>query len=111
MRREDEVRIAHILDTAEAVRGFIAGRRREDLERDRLLSFAIQRAVEIVGEAASRISPEARDSMPGVPWAAIVAMRNRLIHAYFDVDLDILWKTAAEELPELTSVLRAGFGA
>ena len=86
--------------------GFIAGRRREDLDSDQMLVFAIVRAIEIVGEAASRLSPEARALFPAIPWAAIVAMRNRLIHVYFDVDLDILWQTATEELPKLARQLR-----
>lgn len=112
MRRDDEIRIAHILDAAEAVVRFLVGRSRADLDSDQMLSFALVRAIEVVGEAASRISPETRASLPAVPWAAIVAMRNRLIHAYFDVDADILWRTATEELPELAMLLRrmAGHG-
>jgi uncharacterized protein with HEPN domain len=72
-----------------------------------MLLFALVRAVEIIGEAASRLSPETKSVVSSVPWAAIVAMRNRLIHAYFDIDHDILWKTVSEEIPFLLSSLRA----
>ena len=61
-----------------------------------MLLFALVRATEIIGEAASRVSPESRTTAPTVPWARITGMRNRLIHAYFDIDHDILWRTAVE---------------
>ncbi len=60
-----------------------------------------------MGEAASRITPETRTETPDVPWAAITGMRNRLIHAYFDIDRDILWKTVIEEIPPLIALLTA----
>jgi uncharacterized protein with HEPN domain len=107
MRREDEIRIEHILDAADAVHRFVSGRGREALDNDQMLVFAIVRAIEIVGEAASRIGPEARAAFPAIPWSAIVATRNRLIHVYFDVDLEILWRTATAELPALAGQLRA----
>jgi uncharacterized protein with HEPN domain len=96
-----------MIDAAEAVRSFIAGRQRIDLDSDRMLLFALVRAIEIIGEAASRLSPEARGAMPSVPWPSVIAMRHRLIHAYFDIDRTILWKTATDEIPPLLSVLRA----
>jgi uncharacterized protein with HEPN domain len=71
-----------------------------------MLLFALVRAIEIIGEAASKLSPEAQASAPRVPWPSIVAMRNRLIHAYFDVDPEIVWKTVAEEIPALLPQLR-----
>jgi uncharacterized protein with HEPN domain len=96
-----------MIEAAEAAQSFIAGRRRIDLDSDRMLLFALVRAIEIIGEAASKLSPEARTAMPSVPWVNVVAMRHRLIHAYFDIDRTILWKTAMEEIPPLLSVLRA----
>jgi len=70
-----------------------------------MLLFALVLAVEVLGEAASRVSMETRADAPGVPWSKITAMRNRLVHAYFDIDLDILWRTAAEEVPALGQIL------
>jgi uncharacterized protein with HEPN domain len=105
MPPEDRVRVLHMLEAAEAIAGFIAGRDRAALDADRMLLFAVVRAVEVLGEAASRMSAETRLAVPAVPWSKITAMRNRLVHAYFDIDRDILWKTAAEEIPALCLLL------
>jgi uncharacterized protein with HEPN domain len=94
-----------MVEAAQAAQQFIAGRRRSDLETDAMLTFALVRAVEIIGEAGSKVSPEARSRTGSVPWAGVISMRNRLIHAYFDIDLDILWKTATEEIPALLPLL------
>jgi len=110
MRPEDRTRIRHMMEAAETVTEFIAGRRREDLEGDRMLLFAVVRAIEILGEAASKVSAEARAAAPDIPWSNIVSMRHRLIHGYFDIDTTIVWKTATEEVPELLPRLRAVLG-
>ncbi len=96
-----------MIEAAETALDFVSGRRREDLDSDRKLLFALVRAIEIIGEAAGRISETVRNAAPDVPWPLIVSMRNRLIHAYFDVNRDILWKTATIELPELLPQLKA----
>ena len=97
-----------MVEAAETAARFIAGRTRADLDSDQMLLFALARAIEVVGEAASKVTPETRAALPLVPWGQIVAMRNRLIHAYFDIDRDILWKTASEELPALLPLLPSG---
>lgn len=107
MRDDDRIRIRHMVDAAEAVGQFIAGRRREDLDRDRMLLFAVVRAIEILGEAAARVSEETRQGVTDVPWTSIVGMRNRLVHGYFDVDAEIVWKTASVEIPALLTSLKA----
>jgi uncharacterized protein with HEPN domain len=106
MRPDDRIRVLHMIEAAETVGAFVAARHRADLDTDRMLLFALVRAVEIIGEAASRLSPEARAAAPSVPWVQITGMRNRLIHAYFDIDHDILWRTAVEEIPALLPLLR-----
>ena len=95
-----------MIDAAEAIDGFVAGRKRTDLDTDRMLLFALVRATEIIAEAASKVSAETRAATDAVPWAQITAMRNRLIHAYFDIDHDVLWRTAMEEVPALLLKLR-----
>ena len=110
MRREDTIRIDHMIEAGEACASFIAGRSRDEFEADLMLRFALARAIEIIGEAASRLSIEARAAAPSIPWREIVAIRNRLIHAYFDLDHDILWKAATEEIPSLLVELRAVSG-
>jgi uncharacterized protein with HEPN domain len=106
MRPEDRTRILHMIEAAETVEEFVSGRVRADLDSDRILLFALIRAIEVLGEAAAKVSPETRTVTQGIPWPRIISMRNRLIHAYFDVDRSILWKTATEEIPALLPVLR-----
>lgn len=72
-----------------------------DLERDRQFQLAVVRCVEIIGEAASRITEECRAEQPQIPWARIINTRHRLVHAYFDVNLEVIWRTLKVELPDL----------
>ncbi len=83
MQPDDHARILHIIKAAETVAAFVADHGRADLDTNDMLLFALVRAVEIIGEAASKVSPEARTKVPDVPWVKIAAMRNRLIRAYF----------------------------
>jgi uncharacterized protein with HEPN domain len=71
-----------------------------------MLLLSLVKCIEIVGEAASRASPEMREALPELPWPDIVGMRNRLIHAYFDVDHDRVWDTVHQDLPGLITALR-----
>lgn len=95
-----------MVDAAETLGQFMAGRRREDLDGDRMLLFAVVRAIEILGEAAARVSDETRASATDVPWTSIVGMRNRLVHGYFDVDTEIVWRTVTAEIPRLLATLK-----
>lgn len=106
MLPEDRIRLRHMAEAAEALARFVADRQRSDLSNDQMLLFAVVRAIEIIGEAATRITPETQKADPGIPWVRIGAMRNRLIHAYFNVDRDILWRTATEEVPSQLPPLR-----
>lgn len=105
MQLDDLARVRHMVEAAENVRQFILGKSRADLDTDPMLLFAIVRAIEIIGEAANKMSAEQRAASTTVPWTAIVAMRNRLIHAYFDIDRDVVWRTVTEEIPLLRSQL------
>jgi uncharacterized protein with HEPN domain len=71
-----------------------------------MLLFAIVRAIEVIGEAASKVTAETRAASLDIPWASIVGMRNRLVHGYFDIDLDVVWKTVTEEIPPLYGLLK-----
>jgi len=82
-------------------------RERSDLDSDEMLLFALVRAVEIVGEAASKVTLETRAEIPDLPWASIVGVRHRLVHAYFDINRDILWTTVTEAVPPLAQRLNA----
>ena len=99
MRPEDRTRILHMIEAAETVADFVAGGAREDLDSDRMLLFALVRVVEVLGEAAAKVSPEMRSAAAGIPWPQIVAMRNRLMHAYFDVNPDIPGRPRPRKFP------------
>ena len=103
--KSDVVRLEHMLAAGREAVGYTKGRTRADLDVDRPLVHSLVRCVEILGEAAARTTPELRRAHPEIMWQNIIGMRNRLIHAYYDVNLGILWKTATEELPELIPAL------
>ena len=105
MRREDEVRLRHMLDAAREALVFADGRKRGELETDRMLVLSLVKDIEIVGEAANQVSDAARAQFAEIPWQDIVAMRHRLVHAYFDINLDILWRTVQQDLPELADAI------
>ena len=105
MPPEDRTRFLHMIEATQTALNFVAGRQRADLDADQMLLFAVVRAIEVIGEAASRITEATRRAAPEIPWGLVVSMRNRLIHAYFDVDYDVVWKTGTEELPVLVRKL------
>ena len=101
MQKDDLVRMQHMLEAAREAVAFAEGRGRADLGADRMLCLAIVRCIEIVGEAAANVSAEGRDRCPQIPWDDIVGMRNRVVHAYFDIDLKLVWDTITDDLPPL----------
>ena len=105
MNPRDRVRLQHLADALNSAIRFARGRERGDLDSDEMLLFALVRAVEIAGEAASQVTAETRAQLPDLPWSSIVGMRNRLVHAYFDVNRDILWTTVTEAAPPLAERL------
>jgi uncharacterized protein with HEPN domain len=90
MHKDDAIRLRHMLDAVREAQGFAASRSRSDLDRDRLFLLALVKDVEIIGEAASRVSAESTAECPEIPWQDIVAMRHRLIHGYFDIDPPVI---------------------
>jgi uncharacterized protein with HEPN domain len=90
-----------MLDHAREAFSMVEGKRRVDLDTDRKLNLALVRLLEILGEAAGRISKEERDRYSNIPWVEIVGLRNRLIHGYDEVDFDILWQIVTADLPPL----------
>ena len=105
MFEDDNVRIRHILDAAREAIQFAEGRKRAELDADRKLNLSLVRLLEIIGEAARGISQEFRDSHPDLSWKSMVGMRDRLIHGYFDVNLDVVWETVTQDLPSLIAQL------
>jgi uncharacterized protein with HEPN domain len=105
MRADDRIRLQHMLDAAREALTFVLGKSRASLDDERMLALSLVREIEIIGEAAAQISEETRQQLAEIPWAQIIAMRNRLIHAYFDVDLDRVWDTVTDDLPHLIADL------
>ncbi len=89
-RHDDATRLRHMLDHAEEAVEMAKGRTRADLDSDRPLELSLTRLLEVIGEAAARVSEKSRSLTPSIPWEDIVGLRNRLIHGYDEVDLDIL---------------------
>jgi uncharacterized protein with HEPN domain len=104
-RHDDEIRLRHILDYSREAIALAAKHSRADLDADRMLQLSRVRLVEIVGEAAGRVSPNTRQKHPQIPWLQIAGMRNRLIHGYDFVDYEILWQTVGEDIPALVAAL------
>ena len=107
MQREDIACLHHILDAAEKAVSFVKGKARKDLDTDEMLSLSLVRLLEIIGEAANGVSLTFRDRFPHIPWRKMTGLRNRLIHGYFDINLDIVWDTILEDLPPLVKDLKA----
>lgn len=103
--RNDEDRLYDMLDAARKAIAAVQGRQRKDLDRDDVLIAALERFVETVGEAATHVTAERQQALPDIPWAQVTGMRNRLVHAYMNVNLDILWKTVSDDFPALVEVL------
>ena len=105
MRRDDAAYLLDMLLSARDAAEFAAGLTFPQFERSRLHQNAILKAIEIIGEAAACISEETRQAHPGIPWPEIIGMRNRLVHAYFEVDLKRVWKTAQQDIPRLIDLI------
>ena len=103
--QHDEIRLRHMLDAAKEAVKFAPGKSRKDLDNDRMLTLAITKSIEIIGEAASRVTEPCKAENENIPWSDISGMRNRLIHGYFDINLDIVWETIQTALPELIESL------
>jgi len=104
-QHDDIVRLRHMLEYGQEALDLIKGRQRADLESDRTLELALTRLLEVVGEAANRVSEERREKYPQIPWRQIVGLRHRLVHGYDAVDLDILWDIIEQDLPSLIAAL------
>jgi uncharacterized protein with HEPN domain len=94
-----------MLDYSSEALALIKGKNRNEIDQNRTLNLALVRLVEIVGEAANRVSDETQDAYTEIPWFQIVSLRNRLIHGYDSVDFDILWGVLNDELPALVIAL------
>jgi uncharacterized protein with HEPN domain len=110
--RTDAAFLEDILVSVKNAQVFIQGMTFGEFSEDEKTTYALIRAFEIIGEATKRISPAFKGQHSGIPWKVMAGMRDKLIHNYFGVDLEVLWNTAHENLPPLESQildLLAGF--
>ncbi|MGA2498875.1 MAG: HepT-like ribonuclease domain-containing protein [Tepidisphaeraceae bacterium] len=106
-RVDDTLYLGHMLDVARWTRNRVAGLTREQYDSDETLRLALTRQIQIIGEAAWRVSPAGRAKLPDVPWNKIATMRHKLVHDYFDVNFGIIWETATTDMqPLIDSLLK-----
>ena len=105
--KTDEVFVRHMIDAIEEIQNILHGRSYKDFVQDPLRIHACVRLFEILGEAAGKLTVEYRNANPDIPFADIIGMRNKLIHHYFEVDLETLWKTYEADLPTLKELLKS----
>lgn len=104
---DDTVYLQHMLDAIDRIEQYTDGLSKADFQRDELVQDGVIRQIEILGEAAKQVSEETQQRYEEIPWTDIVGMRDRLIHGYFNVDLDLVWETVQRDIPQLKAQLTA----
>lgn len=105
MSARDDAYVYDMLLEARRIARFIDGVDREAFDRDEVLQYALVRAISVLGEAARRVSEARRERHPEIPWDRIIGMRNRVVHDYDHIDLDIVWDVARNRIPPLLQTL------
>jgi len=106
-RHDDLIRLRHMRDHAAEAVAMAAKRAQGDLAADRMFLLALTRLIEIVGEAATKVSVSTQETIRNIPWLEVIGMRNRIVHGYDRVHLGILWNTIIEDFPPLIAALEA----
>lgn len=101
MKKDDTVYLQHILDAIRRIESYTRGVTKEKYMQDGLLQDGVVRQLEIIGEASNKISEEFKEKHSVIPWGQIIGLRNKIVHAYFDINLEVTWDIAEEDIPEL----------
>lgn len=104
--QDDLSRLKHIYEASLEALQFLENQTKEDLENNRMLTLALIKELEIIGEAANNISKECQSRYPNIPWKDMIGMRNRLVHVYFGINYGIVWQTVTENLPILLTEIK-----
>lgn len=106
MKRKVSVYIKDIIENMEKAENFIANLSYEDFLRDEKTCYAVQRCLEIIGEATKNVPDDIRQIYPSIPWKAMAGMRDKIIHFYFGVDPQKVWLVVKKDIPELKPLLK-----
>lgn len=107
--RHDRLFLYDVIECCDRVAGYINGVREEDYHVNPMLQDALVRNIEVVGEAVKNLSQEIKDANPNIAWSQIARMRDKIAHHYFRINLDVVWKTATDDLPALRPQIAAIF--
>ena len=105
LNNEDRIRIRHMLEASQKIMKFFQKKTRQEFENDEVLVLAVVRLLEIVGEAARKISSEITQEFSQITWKGIIGTRDRLIHGYFNVDMNVIWNIIENDIPYLITEL------
>ena len=103
----DAVYLLDVLVSARKIRTYVEGVMRDEFFRDTKLQDSVIRRLEIIGEAAGRVSSMFREENPHIPWSDMRGMRNRMIHGYDDIDMNVVWETVQQDIPRLVAQLES----
>jgi|SRR6185295_1324988 len=106
MPQGDLLYLGHMLDVSLQAVAKVRGKSRQEFDKDEDLRLAVAHLIQMIGEAARRVSPETRERYPLIPWTDIVGMRHKLVHDYMDIDFDVVWSVVTDDLPPLVALLK-----
>lgn len=105
MEKNDEKRLTHMLEAAKDAMGFLQDKTRDDLDKDKQLTLSLLKSLEMIGEAASKVSKECQLDCEPVPWDRVIELKQQVVHTYWDIDRDWIWNRVTDDLPNIIKAL------